>query len=152
MPDQRPNADASNQTPWSDRLVAAVIVGAAIWMVWTLVQIEPDARGHGTHEQLGMAVCSWPVQFGIPCPTCGCTTAASHLVHLSPLRALVVQPFGATLAAVALGVAAVALHSLVTARPFAERVATWPYGTATVAGIALFLLSWLYKYWTWPAG
>ena len=31
---------------------------------------------------------------GVPCPTCGVTTAACHLLHLQPWQALKTQPFG----------------------------------------------------------
>ena len=87
--------DDSPVGPWTDRLIAVVFVVTAVGFVVLLSAVNPDPRGYGTHEMLGLAACSWPEELGMPCPTCGVTTAAAHLVHLSPWRAFVVQPFGA---------------------------------------------------------
>ena len=118
-------------------------------MIWLLAGLDPDPRGLGTHEQLGMTPCSWPATLGMPCPTCGCTTAAVLLIHLSPWRALVTQPFGAGLAAGGIAFAVLALLCLVRGESFVERIAMLPYGTLTLVAIALLLGSWFYKYLTW---
>lgn len=120
-------------------------------MVVLLLGVDPDARGFGTHEQLGMASCSWPELHGIPCPTCGCTTAAAHLVHLSPWRALTEQPFGAAFALGGLWLAVIALHSLIRGRSFVERISLWPYARIFVGGAVLLFLAWGYKCLTWDA-
>ena len=67
----------------------------------------PDVRGHGTHEQFGFAPCSFRDWFGGPCPTCGVTTSASHLVHGDIVASWQTQPFG-TIAALLTLVAAFA--------------------------------------------
>lgn len=41
--------------------------------------LEPDPRGHGTHQQLGLPPCTFFLLFGQRCPTCGMTTAWAHL-------------------------------------------------------------------------
>ncbi len=135
--------------PATDRFVALVAIAITVLIVWLLLGVDPDARGHGTHEQLGMARCAWPSQYGIPCPTCGCTTAAAHLVHLSPWRAFVTQPFGALLALLGIAFGGLALHSLVRGRSLVERISMWPYPKMLLIGVAVFLLSWLYKWLTW---
>lgn len=96
-----------------------------------------------------MAKCSWPIHYGIPCPTCGCTTAASHVVHLSPWKALVTQPFGAAAAVGGLIFAGFALHSLIRNRSFVERISLWRYPRIFVGGVVLLLVSWGYKWLTW---
>ncbi|MBI5850320.1 MAG: DUF2752 domain-containing protein [Planctomycetes bacterium] len=111
-----------------------------------LAGIEPDPRGHGTHEQLGLPPCGWPARYGKPCPTCGVTTAASLVVHLSPFRALWTQPFGAATALAGLVLAAFALRALVMKESLVARIALWPLGTLTIVSIAIFLLGWG---WTW---
>ena len=93
--------------PFVDRAIALLFAGAGTVCYGALVRIAPDARGHGTHEQLGMEACGWPLQYGIPCPTCGCTTAACLVVHGRILSAVQTQPFGAAFAAVGLLVAAI---------------------------------------------
>jgi hypothetical protein len=40
--------------------------------------LTPDARGFGTHEQLGLPACAFFAWTGIPCPTCGLTTSFAH--------------------------------------------------------------------------
>lgn len=43
--------------------------------------LSPDPRGHGTHQQLGLAPCSLLLLTGRPCPSCGGTTAFAHFVR-----------------------------------------------------------------------
>lgn len=133
--------------PWIDRLVAAATLSAAVGAVWFLGRVTPDARGHGTHEQLGMTPCGWAIQ-GYPCPTCGVTTAACHVVHGQLLRAVWANPFGAALAMAGLAAAVVALICLVRRRSFLDLIARLPYGTVVLGGILLLLASWLFKYLT----
>ncbi len=45
------------------------------------VSLEPDPRGYGTHQGLGLPPCSFQVLFGISCPSCGSTTCFSHFVR-----------------------------------------------------------------------
>ncbi|MEZ5964425.1 MAG: DUF2752 domain-containing protein [Planctomycetota bacterium] len=130
---------------WLDRALAATVVLSAALVVAALLAVEPDARGYGTHEQLGLRPCGWPEHYGMPCPTCGVTTAACYLVHLHPWQALVTQPFGAALAAVGIVLACVAALDLVRGRAFAVRAYRFRMATWVVAGTALLLVSWWYK-------
>jgi hypothetical protein len=41
--------------------------------------VEPDQAGYGTHRQLGLAACLSYEKTGMPCPTCGMTTALALL-------------------------------------------------------------------------
>lgn len=135
--------------PAIDRAVAAAILLIAAAIVGLLLTLKPDPRGIGTHEQLGMAPCGWAQgPEGIPCPTCGVTTAACQLVHLHPIDAVLTQPFGAALALAGLALAATAAFCLVRQRAFLELLAWLPYGTIFVSLTLLLLASWLYKYWT----
>ncbi|MBK8976048.1 MAG: DUF2752 domain-containing protein [Planctomycetes bacterium] len=136
--------------PVLDRILAGLVVAAAVAVVWLLASVTPDARGHGTHEQLGMRPCGWATELHRPCPTCGVTTAAAQVVHLHPLRAFVVQPFGATLALLGLFTALVASRSLVTGEPFVARLRRWPYGRIVVGLVVLLFASWGYLWLTWP--
>lgn len=135
---------------WVDRLSAALLVALAIVFVALLASVDPDPRGHGTHEQLGMQPCSWPEVYGKPCPTCGVTTAATLLVHLRPIDAVATQPFGAFLAAIGLIVAGIAAWSLVRGESFVARIALLPYGTVLAVALGLLLASWGYVWLTWP--
>ncbi len=130
---------------WLDRAVALAVLGAGVAVIWLLASVEPDARGHGTHERLGMAECGWPQRYGMPCPTCGVTTAACYLVHWSPWRALVTQPFGAALAATGLFVMATALADLLRGDSFMTRAYSLRLGRWVIGGVLLLLAAWGYK-------
>ncbi len=128
-----------------DRCVGIAFAASGTAITLLLRSTQPDPRGFGTHEQLGMLPCSWPGAVGMPCPTCGVTTAAAHLVHLEPLQALVAQPFGAALAAAGLWLAAKGALTAITGRPLVERMARWPHGRLLLWTAALLLVSWAYK-------
>lgn len=44
-------------------------------------ELDPDPRGFGTHEKLGLPPCTFRQLFGIPCPSCGMTTSISNFVR-----------------------------------------------------------------------
>lgn len=133
--------------PLLDRLVSLLFVGSAAGFLWFLLELTPDPRGHGTHEQLGMAACGWAAQ-GTPCPTCRVTTAATHLVQLHLLDAIRTQPFGAALAGFGLWLAGVAAWCLARGRSYLDYLLGLPYGSIAVCGAVLLLGSWIYVYVT----
>ena len=111
--------------------------------------ISPESKGHGTHEQLGMAPCPFLAATGTPCMTCGMTTAFSLATHGSALKAIVVQPVGAL---VALG-ATVGFWGCMHVAIFGSRLGriASPLLTprmVTIAG-AVWGVSWVYKIMTW---
>jgi hypothetical protein len=65
---------------------AAVLLVAAM--------LEPDARGYGTHAQLGLPPCGFLWLTGAPCPGCGLTTAFAHAIRGNWMLALDANPFG----------------------------------------------------------
>jgi hypothetical protein len=132
-----------------DRLAAVLTAAAAVACAVMLWRVEPDARGHGTHEQFGMDPCSWPVAYGFPCPTCGCTTAACHLVHGNVLQAFVTQPFGMLVAAAGVLLGAHALWCLVRRRSFVDLLVRLPFWRIVAAAFGLLLLAWGYKCLVW---
>ena len=66
--------------------------------------LEPDPRGFGTHEQLGLPACSFRAWAGVLCPTCGMTTSFSNFV-----RGRFLQAARANFAGLALATICVAL-------------------------------------------
>ncbi|MCY2957629.1 MAG: DUF2752 domain-containing protein [Planctomycetota bacterium] len=136
------------QRPWLDRLVAATVSLAAVLCTTMLASVTPDPRGYDTHVKLGMVRCSWPMHYGLPCPTCGATTAACHVVHGNLVQALIVQPFGAALAIAGMLFGLLAIWCLLRSRSFFDVCRQLPGARLVVGGTALLLLSWLYKYLT----
>jgi hypothetical protein len=70
---------------------------ACVLVVATAARLDPDARGFGTHEQLGMAPCGFMARTGRPCLSCGMTTAFAAAAHGRIGTALDANPYGAAL-------------------------------------------------------
>ena len=60
--------------------------------------LEPSPRGYGTHQQLGLPPCTFRMLVGIPCPSCGMTTAFSHFMHFDLVGCCRANPAGLLLA------------------------------------------------------
>lgn len=135
---------------WGERLLLGFVTLCLISAFAILaLRTEPDPRGLGTHEQLGMEPCGWLQARGSPCPTCGCTTAASLLVHLRPLDAFVAQPFGALLGLAAMAFCLLALIHIARSRSFLAQMAWWPWLRILALGLGVLLGSWYYLVETW---
>lgn len=77
---------------WLHRAVWAAS-GAVAWTVLVLsAWLQPDGRGFGTHQQLGLPPCTFEALTHVPCPGCGLTTSFAHMAH-----GHVLQSFGAHL-------------------------------------------------------
>ena len=134
--------------PFLDRSVALIILACAVGFVIFLAQVQPDPRGHGTHEQFGMEPCGWVVQYSKPCPTCGVTTAGSHLVRGQVWQAVKTQPFGTGLGLFGLWLGAVAAWCLLRGRSYADFLFQLPVPRILIWGAVLLLGSWIYLYVT----
>lgn len=94
-------------------LAVAVTCGAVLGLA---VFLEPDARGFGTHERIGLPPCGFLVATGLPCPTCGMTSSFALMMHAHPVDAVVAQPAGAMLCLATLVVMLMAMRVVVTGR------------------------------------
>ena len=124
--------------------------GALVLAVW----LTPDPRGVGTHTQLGLPPCGSMLIWGIPCPTCGMTTAYAHAVRGHWWAAVRTQPAGwlAALATAAIG--GVSFVTVVTGRHWRVNWYRVPPGRVAATVIAVVLLAWLYRIAVtcWTAG
>jgi Protein of unknown function (DUF2752) len=68
-----------------------LLVAFALW-------VEPDPRGFGTHEKLGMPPCAAMQLWGVPCPGCGVTTSFALAAHGHLVASFVNQPLGCAIA------------------------------------------------------
>lgn len=81
--------------------------GRVLLVVWGLLllggfgfanRLEPDPRGFGTHQRLGLPPCTFQVLFHISCPSCGMTTSFSHFSRGEFASAWRANPAGLMLA------------------------------------------------------
>ena len=68
-------------------IACSSVLGTAAWL-------NADRAGMGTHQQLGLAPCGFLVGTGLPCATCGMTTAFTHAAHGNLLQSFLTQPAG----------------------------------------------------------
>lgn len=83
----------------ANRLLVGLLGLGILGLLVLANRLEPDKRGFGTHEQLGLTPCSFHRWTGRLCPTCGATTAWAHLLD-GDWTAAVRSNLAATLAAV----------------------------------------------------
>jgi hypothetical protein len=89
---------ATNALSRGSRLLVGWLAVGLLASLAAAVWLEPDPRGLGTHQQFGLPPCTFRVLFGLPCPTCGMTTAWAHLVRGELGAALRANAAGALLA------------------------------------------------------
>lgn len=118
---------------------------AALALLLVAASLSPSPAGIGTHQQLGLPPCTWPVAFGVVCPACGMTTAFAHAARGDLLSSFVTQPFGAILAIATAMVVVLGAYGAVTG----TRVFMLFRPLATKWGAALFVTllfaAWGYK-------
>lgn len=66
---------------WQVRLAAGATLLGCVAVLACAAWLKPDPRGYGTHQQFGLGACGMILGTGLPCPTCGMTTAFSHTVR-----------------------------------------------------------------------
>ena len=129
----------------NERLAAVAVALLAAVPLVVACGLVPAASGMGTHLQLGLPSCTWPTFFGIPCVTCGMTTAFAHAVRGQWLAAIVSQPAGLALALSCALAAVTGLWSGLLGQPVHRLFRPLARGrTALVAG-ALLVAAWGWK-------
>ncbi len=128
--------------PWAARLAWATM-GAVAWAVLVAsAWLRPDARGFGTHQQLGLPPCTFQAMTHVPCPGCGLTTSFAYMAHGHILRAFGAHLMGPFLFAITLAVALLAPWALRRAYPLTRVVehpaTTAAFAIALVAGMITF--------------
>jgi hypothetical protein len=117
-------------------LICAAMYGLALYLTPT----------EGLHEKFGMPKCGMLETTGIPCPTCGCTTAVTFFAHGHPISSFLTQPFGFAVALVGLILLPLTFWGMVTGRWKGPSMwfLSWHWQYWTYGGAALLLLAWVY--------
>ena len=130
---------------WQLRLLIAAVGALGLTSMVIARSLEPDPRGFGTHEQLGLTPCYFNEITGKVCPLCGGTTAWAYV-----LRGEILQAASANLAAMLLCVVVatgslrmlwVAIRGSWGAKPLAWRVML----VVASAWLAVAVCDWLRK-------
>lgn len=84
-----------------DRAILVVSGAVMIGLLGVAASLEPDARGLGTHQRLGLPACTVRTMLGIRCPSCGMTTSWACLTKGRLLEALEANVAGTLLGLIA---------------------------------------------------
>ncbi len=107
--------------------------------------LTPSPTGIGTHTQLGLPPCGLYQRFGIPCLSCGMTTAFCHMVRFQFLRALDANPLGTVLFLTAAGLSLAGLYGAAFGWSLVKRLERLDWGLVGLVFLFLALGSWAYK-------
>jgi len=118
---------------------------AALLLVVFALYVEPDPRGYGTHQKLGLPPCLPMELWELPCPGCGVTTSVALAARGEYLASFTNQPFGFLIAlGIPLGfVVAWIVH--LRGRDLRQELRRVPGWLAASLGVSIVGLSWLYK-------
>ncbi len=96
-------------------------------------------------SRLGFAPCGFYLYTGLPCPTCGATTAFTWVIHGHPWMGIKTQPFGAATAFACVALLGMSLVGIVTAGVPAIRLSRRSSFGLVLAIMSLIIGAWLYK-------
>jgi hypothetical protein len=128
-----------------ERLTITALSLCAITLLCVAAWLQPSSEAMGTHTQLGIPACSWPATIGLPCPSCGMTTAFALAADGRFFDSFLAQPMGFMLAVATAGFAVVSAYAALTGSRMLSAITDkiggrfwWFFGAA-------ILLSWGYK-------
>ena len=139
---------ALKETDWEARLAGFVFFVPTALVLGVARYLEPDDRGFGTHQQLGLGGCTFLEWTTLPCPMCGMTTTFSHMAHFQWGEAFQTQPFGVVLFLITISVCLIALSEMVrpkTVFPVFSRLFTAREGLWYVMLLIGMGSGWIYK-------
>ena len=140
-----PRAAVPLRATAGERAVCAVLALGALAVLAIAAWLQPDPSGIGTHRALGLAPCGWMVGMGLPCPTCGMTTAFALAARGSFLASAYVQPMGFVLAVGTAATALACLHTALTGGRLAHVLGARLTPRVVVGLGILALLAWGWK-------
>lgn len=127
------------------RLAPLIVVIATATVLIAAIMLQPDPAGVGTHQQMGLPPCGILLTTGLPCATCGMTTAFAYAAQGRMLTAFLTQPAGAMLAILTAIGTIIGVYTLLTGLPLIPIAkCLWrPVNIGLLGGVVI--LSWAYK-------
>lgn len=111
--------------PLGIRLAAILIALLPITLLCVAGNLNPDQRGLGTHQQLGLPPCSLRFLVGIRCPACGMTTSWSYFARGNWIASARTNLGGFLLAIFSLSVVWMATQVIRTGTPPSASTQRW---------------------------
>ena len=130
---------------WNTRWVSGVIFSICASVLLLAVFLEPDSSGLGTHTKLGLPKCGVYASSGVPCTTCGMTTAFAHAAEGHVIQAFVTQPFGAALALLTAMLVLVSGYATIVGMSLAPLGRLFARPAVFWCGAILLIAAWAYK-------
>ena len=127
------------------RLFAGAIGGGCLIVLGIAARLTPSTTGMGTHMQLGLQDCGFKLQFGLPCPSCGYTTAYTWFAHGHVLRSFYTQPMGCVLAFFTAAMVWGGLYIGITGRPVHRLLRFLPSRYYLLPLLLFGVLAWAWK-------
>jgi hypothetical protein len=131
--------------PVQVRVQAAVVLAGCTVLLGLAAWLRPDEHGVGTHRQLGLPPCSLVEYSGIPCPTCGMTTAFACTVRGRWSAAVLAQPFGFATALFSILCVPLSLAVLISGKAWRINWYRISPNRVVVGVLAFFVLAWGFK-------
>jgi hypothetical protein len=129
----------------SEKLIQLAIHAGCVSSLVVGWWLQPNPAGVGTHTSLGFPPCGFYAVTGVPCPTCGVTTAFVLGAHLQLVQSFFVQPFGFLVFVAVCATALTVILFLLTGRSvFKLKLKVNAYKIA-ISLIAFVVVSWGYK-------
>jgi hypothetical protein len=128
----------------------ALLIGTGALLVLVLITarwLTPDASGIGTHRQLGFGECGFARWAGVPCPSCGMTTAWAHVVRGEWMLAARCNLGGALAGITALWAGPWMLVSGIRGRWWIGQPAAWIVVALASATYFAIIGQWLGRWW-----
>ena len=127
------------------RAICAVIGGGLAALLLTAAVLSPDARGHGTHEQLGLPPCTFATLCEMPCPLCGMTTAWCYLMHGNISSAMSTHATGTLLAVAAFSLCVATLVFAACGKTFIVPPPERAIFLSALAFLVLVIVEWIVR-------
>jgi hypothetical protein len=127
-------------------MLLLIVGGILIGLLAVAAMIEPDERGYGTHQRLGLPPCTFQFVTGVRCPSCGMTTSWAYLVRGQLIKSLKSNTGGTLVGVIAMLLAPWALLSGLRGRWFWKSFNDWAALIVTLAVILVTLVDWSVRF------
>ncbi|TVQ76977.1 MAG: DUF2752 domain-containing protein [Phycisphaeraceae bacterium] len=129
----------------AERVSCGVLASGALALLATAALLDPSPTGTGTHTQLGLPSCTWLAMAGVPCPTCGMTTAFAYAAAGDYQQAFLAQPAGLVFVLATSMAVWIAGHIALFGSTVG-RAMTRIFGSRVLwIGLGILLAGWFYK-------